>query len=294
MVVDVMLNKVFTESEDNTVLQESACSLCKSASLIADTESGEVICSICGMVVSDKIRERRPESRRFLNSAEVSNERSGRGMPTSLAFSDMRLSTVIGNTDRDASGYKIEPSVLSTMHRLRTWDFRTQVRTSADRNFRLAFTKLDMLKDKLGLSDAIIEKAAYIYRKAQQRNLARGRSVSIILTAATYIACREAGIPKTLKEIAFANNINRKLVAKASELGVKPPTSDPMKCRKMTSDHIHASFHLEPIKRNFHLYALVNIIHVPSRHSAFFIRHCLTCHHSTLLFSSPLLILRVR
>src|SRR5215831_8538357 len=236
MVVDVMLNKVFTEtSEDNTVLQESACSLCKSASVIADTESGEIICSICGMVISDKIREARPESRRFLNSAEVSNKRSGTGMPTSLAFSDMGLSTVIGNTDRDASGYKIEPSVLSTMHRLRTWDFRTQVRTSADRNFRLAFTKLDMLKDKLGLSDSIIEKAAYIYRKAQQRNLARGRSVSIILTAATYIACREAGIPKTLKEIAFANNINRKLVAKAyrvitSELGVKPPTCDPMKC----------------------------------------------------------------
>ena len=39
MVVDVMLNKVFTEtSEDNTVLQESACSLCKSANVIADTD----------------------------------------------------------------------------------------------------------------------------------------------------------------------------------------------------------------------------------------------------------------
>ena len=49
------------------------------------------------------------------------------------------------------------------------------------------------------------------------------------------IACREAGIPKTLKEIAVANNIKRKLVAKAyrvliSELGVKLPTCDPIKC----------------------------------------------------------------
>src|SRR5215469_1993566 len=92
-----------------------------------------------------------------------------------------------------------------------------------------------MLRDKLGLSDITTEKIAYIYRKAQQRNLVRGRSVSVILTAATYIACREAGIPRTLKEIAVANNINRKLVAKAyrviiSELGVKPPTCDPIKC----------------------------------------------------------------
>jgi hypothetical protein len=60
-------------------------------------------------------------------------------------------------------------------------------------------------------------------------------SVSVILTAAVYIACREAGIPKTLKEITVANNTKHKLVAKAyrvlvSELGVKLPTCDPMKC----------------------------------------------------------------
>ncbi len=237
MVLDVELNKIFTDTseDDNTVRQKSACSLCKSESLITDTESGEVICSKCGMVISDKIQEARPESRGLLNPAEGIKERARTGMPTSLAFSDMGLSTVIGKTDRDASGYKIEPSVLSTMHRLRTWDFRTQVRTSSDRNFRLAFTELDTLKDKLGLPNSIIEKTAYIYRKAQQRSLARGRSVSVILTAAVYIACREAGIPKTLKEIALANNTKRKLVAKAyrvliSELGVKLPRCDPIKC----------------------------------------------------------------
>ena len=69
-------------------------------------------------------------------------------MPTSLASSDMGLPTVIGKSNRDASGNKIEPSMLSTMHRLRTWDFRTLVHTSADRNFRLAFAELEALKDK--------------------------------------------------------------------------------------------------------------------------------------------------
>src|SRR5215469_4347504 len=187
MVLDVKLNKVFkdTSKDDSTVRQTSACSLCKSESLVTDTESGEVICSKCGMVILEKIQEAKP--RGFLKDVDASNERARTGMPTSLASSDMGLSTVIGNTTRDASGNKIEPSVLSTMHRLRTWDFRTH--TSADRNFRLAFTELDTLKDKLGLPDSIIEMTAYIYRKAQQRNLARGRSVSVILTAAVYIAC---------------------------------------------------------------------------------------------------------
>jgi transcription initiation factor TFIIB len=147
----------------------------------------------------------------------------------------MGLSTVIARTDKDASGYKIESSMLSTMNRLRTWDFRTQVHSSAERNLRLAFSELHILKDKLGLSDAIIEKTAYIYRKAQEKGLVRGRSTSVALAAAIYISCREAGIPKTLKEIAEANNIRRKATAKTcrillTELDIKIPTFDPIKC----------------------------------------------------------------
>ena len=38
---------------------------------------------------------------------------------------------------------------VSTMNRLRTWDFRTQA--SSDRNLRFAFNELHTLKDKLGL-----------------------------------------------------------------------------------------------------------------------------------------------
>ena len=81
----------------------------------------------------------------------------------------MGLSTIIGRENTDASRTKIEPSVLSTMHRLRTWDFRTQVHSGTDRTLRLAFSELDSLKDKLGLTDAVIEKTAYIYRKLRKK-----------------------------------------------------------------------------------------------------------------------------
>jgi transcription initiation factor TFIIB len=140
----------------------------------------------------------------------------------------MGLSTVIARTDKDSSGHEIEPSMLSTMHRLRTWDFRTQVHTSTDRNLRFAFNELHTLKDKLGLPDGIIEKSAYIYRKAQERRLARGRSVSALLAAAIYIACRQMGVPRTLDDIAIVSNIKRKSIAKCYrqiifELDLKPP-----------------------------------------------------------------------
>ena len=53
------------------------------------------------------------------------------------------------------------------MEKLRMWDARTQASSSRNRGLRQAFSQLSLLKDKLGLSDAIVEKTAYIYRKAQ-------------------------------------------------------------------------------------------------------------------------------
>ena len=52
----------------------------------------------------------------------------GRGMPGSLARSDMGLSTVMARSDRDAIGNKIDQSIRPMIERLRTWDYRTQIR----------------------------------------------------------------------------------------------------------------------------------------------------------------------
>jgi transcription initiation factor TFIIB len=217
---------------DNSML----CSICKSNQIITDTESGELICSKCGQVISDKVQQAGPEWRNFAQSSsnESNDSRSRVGMSTSLARHDMGLSTIIGRTDRDASGQKIDAVMRTTMDRLRTWDYRTQIRSATDRNLRNAFFQLDVLKDKLGLSDSIVEKVAYIYRKAQERQLVRGRTISGVLAAAIYIACREMGISRTLKDIATYSNIKLKEVAKSYrllclELDLKIPIVDPIK-----------------------------------------------------------------
>ena len=216
------------------------CSTCESNQTITDSESGELICSKCGQVISDKVQQAGPEWRNFgpsssSSSGESNDSRSRVGMSTSLARHDMGLSTIIGRTDRDASGQKIDPAMRTKMDRLRTWDYRTQMHSATDRNLRNAFIRLDMLKDKLGLSDAVIEKVAYIYRKAQDRHLVRGRTISGVLAAAIYIACREMGISRTLKDIALYNNVKFKEVAKSYrllciELDLKVPIVDPMRC----------------------------------------------------------------
>lgn len=208
------------------------CSVCKNDRPITDPESGELVCSYCGLVFSDKASESRAEWRNF---DFESNDRIRVGSPSSLAFHDMGLATVIGKTNSDSSGRKLDSSMHSTIQRLRTWDFRTQAHTPADRNLILAFNELGRVKDKLGLSDAIIEKTAYIYRKAQERRLVRGRSTSSILAAAIYIACREMGASRSLRDVVEITNVKRKVVSRSyrlliSELDIKMPLVDPMKC----------------------------------------------------------------
>jgi transcription initiation factor TFIIB len=158
----------------------------------------------------------------------------------------MGLATVIGRTDRDASGHKIDAQMRSTMERLRKWDSRTQRHTGTDRNLSFAFNELDTLKDKLKLPDAVFQKAAYIYRKAQAKRLTRGRSIPSVLAASTYIACREAGISKTLKDIVAASNMRRKNISKTYrklliELDYKVPVFDPMKCIARVANNTNLS-----------------------------------------------------
>jgi TFIIB zinc-binding len=48
----------------------SVCPICKSSSVISDPESGEIVCSKCGIVISDKIQENK-ELPTFFNTEQA-------------------------------------------------------------------------------------------------------------------------------------------------------------------------------------------------------------------------------
>ncbi len=208
------------------------CSICgRNDKVITDNESSEIICGNCGTVISDKVDAGHLERRIFPGGGQTEEVRARTGAPTSLARHDMGLATMVGKANRDASGQKIDPS----MQRLRIWDSRVQLNSPSDKSRREAFMLLDTLKDKLGLSDAVIENTAYLYRKAQQRKFLRGRSIAGVVCAATYIACRDLGISKTMKELAVASNVKQKTIARiyrqlVLEFDYKVPNIDPVKC----------------------------------------------------------------
>jgi len=203
------------------------CLRCGKKTLITDAETGEIFCGSCGFVLFEHIENPSPERRSFPDD-RINRERTGMG--TSLAIHDQGLSTVINQTNRDATGKPLSNSMIMTLKRLRRWDSASQNKANVT-NFRKAFNELHRLKDKLSLSDSVVEQAAYIYRKAQDKKLSRGRSISAMIASALYAACRETQTPRTLKEVAETMNIKKGDLAACyrrlvNELDLKMPVID--------------------------------------------------------------------
>ena len=239
--------KMYT-SDNNMVLKSSNatdnCPRCAKNSLLTDDVNGERFCGKCGYVISEKSQESGHEWRSFTQDEHGSKVRAG--APTSLTMHDMGLSTIINPINKDASGRPLTTTMKSTIERLRTWDSRSQVHESVDRNLRQALSELNRLKDKLSLSDSVIEKAAYIYRKAIVKKLVRGRSISAMIASALYAACRDNQTPRTLNDIGEAANLKKKDIARCyrllhRELDLKIPVVNPIQCIARIASRIGVS-----------------------------------------------------
>ncbi|HEX2558290.1 MAG TPA: transcription initiation factor IIB [Nitrososphaera sp.] len=201
------------------------CSACRNEVVVTDHECGEVICTRCGIVIDRLESPAIQEWRAFTVDEFYSKSRAG--SPTSLARYNKGMLTSIGSSSSKRNSFG------ASMERMRLWDFRIQA--ANDRGLKQALPELGHLREALGLPDPIVEKSAYFYRKASRMGLIKGRTVSSVLAASIYLACRELETPRTLNEIAAECSIPRKKVSRDYRLLVrifdpKVPAVDHIMC----------------------------------------------------------------
>lgn len=235
--MDCINNILDFEINNNT----SLCPICNNNfKITTDAELGEIICDICGIVLSEE--KKFPLHPRIYQEMIASNH-ANTTINTELQHYDRKsilcnieYSTIIGRSNVDAAGKKISDSIQNKIDRLRIWDHRTRYINSKDRNLKYAFEELNNIKHKLGLSCAIVEKSFYFYKKASSLGLLLGRTTEGILCASIYLACKELETPKTMKEISDITNVKIKSISKYSrilifELDLKTiPVINPIKC----------------------------------------------------------------
>lgn len=206
MIVDNKMKKqklVFKDTGKNICPQNGG----SHGPLVTDSIRGEILCGSCGLVIKEKVEDQGPEQYSF--NQDQYNERARTGAGSTLSIHDKGLSTVIGTADKDASGNSISSYMKFTFNRLRTWDSRSKS-TTMDRNLRTAFGIMQAIQSKLDISDSVIERAAYLYRKALSKKISRGRTISGLILSALYVACRESNVPRTLQDMATVGNVSFK------------------------------------------------------------------------------------
>ncbi len=197
------------ESYSNDYDVKCQLDTCKTYPAITDSERGEIVCGGCGLILLQNMTDASYENNGY--SSENFMKLSRTGPATSLTMNDRGLSTVIGS-NKDSTGKTLSSKTKYEFNRLRTWDQRSKSRKTA--SLSKAFTLLHGMKTKLGISNNVVENAAYIYRKVVSAKLTRGRTMASLIAASLYAACRENNIPRTLDDIANAGNVERRILSR--------------------------------------------------------------------------------
>ena len=203
---------------------EDACPSCKGR-LVTDIERGERICSCCGMVRGAHYDAPYLENSVFTTGTESESYKT----PTSLIMYDIGLPTFIDKKNIDANGKTIQGN--SEIEKLRRLNKFAISNDSKTRNLKKAIKEILRITEILGMSPSIAERASYIYRKALNKKLIRGRSITGIVVATIYIACKDAGIHFPMEQIEnLVENCSRKnimhyykLLLRCMKMNVSPP-----------------------------------------------------------------------
>ena len=142
---------------------------------------------------------------------------------------------MIGSANRDASGRVITASMKSKIKRLRTWDSRSPVDRWTESTLKHGLMEIKRLKDKLAVSDAVMKRAAHLFRKAMEMGMVRGRSIDKIAASIMYVACRESDTIRDLNDMERASNVKRNDITRiyriiVAEMGLSMPVTDPARC----------------------------------------------------------------
>lgn len=207
----------------------NVCPVCASTSIVIDCVSGEVLCRMCGAVLTESAPTLAPEWRK------QDKENSRTGLPYTLLSHDKGLSTTISSSLKDANGKAIPADEVEAITRLRLLDRRASMQNSSNRSLNKGLKELEKIADKLGVGKTILEQAAWIYRKVLKEGFTRGRPVQATAAAALYAACRDLETPRTLKDFAAITNVSKKELARCyrkmlSVVDLQLPTIDLMKC----------------------------------------------------------------
>jgi len=210
-------------SQGSEVSSSSDCPVCGKP-LIGDTFKGEVVCPLCGFVVSEQLMDRGPEWKAIVEPEDKA-KRVRVGAPRTIALHDFGLSTIIGRDMKDSHGQYLDRKARNQYYKLQKWQNRVRT-TPTERSLSGVLFKITEVSRNLDLPRNVLETAAQIFRDCARLKVSRSKSIIGMTAASVYLACRKCGVGRSIKDVADAANANQRTVAKYYRLILKEVETD--------------------------------------------------------------------
>ncbi|KAL6309848.1 cyclin-like protein [Sparassis latifolia] len=178
------------------------CPECKdpNPNIVEEFSSGDLVCGTCGLVLGDRVVDTRSEWRTFANDEGDDPSRVGAASDP-LMDGIEQLDTAISFRD---GGSGIARELQRAASR--------STASRAERNLLTAFREIATWCDQFSLPKTISDIAKQLYKRADEEKLLRGKPLDAVIAACIFIACRQAHVPRTFREICNLTRVSKKLL----------------------------------------------------------------------------------
>ena len=84
--------------------------------------------------------------------------------------------------------------------------------TRSERNLLQAFRDISNWCDQFSLPKTISDIAKQLYKRSDEEKLLRGKPLEAVIAACIFIACRQAHVPRTFREICNLTHVSKKVL----------------------------------------------------------------------------------
>mmetsp|Transcript_21560 Transcript_21560/g.51902 ORF Transcript_21560/g.51902 Transcript_21560/m.51902 type:complete len:448 (+) Transcript_21560:104-1447(+) len=188
------------------------CKECGHDTILEILDQGDEVCENCGMVYAQRQISMKSEWRSFNDDLGNKADPDRAGAVEDSLFHHDKLQTTIAAGSWRSSGNDQAGSAANLS--------KNQYRGSnqnSDRALKEAFSKIDLMCERLGLNAKIKLNSKHMYKEVDDHHKEQKKSVrstEALIVSCVYLACRDEGVPRTLKEMASVTEVTKKEMGK--------------------------------------------------------------------------------
>lgn len=164
---------------------------------------GDVVCALCGLVLSNKMVDTRSEWRTFSNDDQNGGDPSRVGEASNPLLDGSQLSTMISSQGDNARvGRDLS---------------KAQSKSMVDRKdnaLQSAYAKIQMMCEAAQLPKIVADGAKQAYKLTHDEKVLKGKSQESIMAAVIKVGCRKAKVDRTFKEICTLTRVPKKEIGR--------------------------------------------------------------------------------